>query len=72
MSKLRTYLASTNTRQKDLARSLGVSVGYMSELVNGDKTPGLDLAVRIEDATGGQVPARSWVPELPPSQQDVA
>ncbi|WP_158589823.1 hypothetical protein [Gemmobacter lutimaris] len=41
----------------------------MSELVKGDKTPGLELAVKIEDATGGAVPARSWV-ALPPVAED--
>lgn len=79
MSKLRTYLTHTRTKQAELAKRVGVSCGYMSELVKGDKTPGLELAVRIEDATCGQVPARSWVspsdpaspPEISP-QKDVA
>lgn len=61
MSQLRTFLTRTRTKQADLAKRLGVSCGYMSELVKGDKTPGLELAVKIEDATGGQVSARSWI-----------
>lgn len=76
MSNLRTFLVQTRTKQAELAKRVGVSCGYMSELVKGDKTPGLELAVRIEDATGGAVPARSWVAPLPlpesPPQQDVA
>lgn len=76
MSNLRTFLAQTRTKQAELAKRVGVSCGYMSELVKGDKTPGLELAVRIEDATGGAVPARSWVASLPSPeatpQQDVA
>lgn len=76
MSQLRTFLSQTRTKQAELAKRLGVSCGYMSELVKGDKTPGLELAVKIEDATGGAVPARSWVAPLPapdaPSEKDVA
>ncbi len=71
MSKLRSYLKETGTRQAELAKRVGVSFGHMSALVNGDKTPGLELAVRIEDATEGRVPARSWVPAASP-EQDVA
>ncbi|RID91527.1 hypothetical protein D2N39_12550 [Gemmobacter lutimaris] len=69
MSQLRTYLTQTKTKQAVLAKLVGVSCGYMSELVKGDKTPGLELAVKIEDATGGAVPARSWV-ALPPVAED--
>lgn len=61
MSNLRTFLTQTKTKQAELAKRVGVSCGYMSELVKGDKTPGLELAVKIEDATGGAVKARSWV-----------
>lgn len=73
MSKLRAYLIETKTRQSDLAKKVGVSFGYMSELVAGGKTPGLELAVRIEDATGGAVRARDWItpPDAAP-EQDVA
>ena len=66
MTQLRDFLSATKTKQSDLARRLGVSVAYMSELVNGSKTPGFELAFKIEDATGGAVSARSW---LPPSEE---
>jgi transcriptional regulator with XRE-family HTH domain len=62
MTQLRDFLAITKTKQSDLAKRLGVSVAYMSELVNGSKSPGYELAFRIEDATGGAVSARSWLP----------
>jgi transcriptional regulator with XRE-family HTH domain len=61
MSKLHTYLAETGTTQSDLAGRVGVSKGYMSEIVGGQKRPGLDVAFAIERETGGMVPAACWV-----------
>ncbi len=76
MNQLRAYLAQNNIRQSALAETLGVSNGYMSQIINGDKRPSLDLAVKIEDVTDGAVTARSWVAPLPapdaPSEKDVA
>ncbi len=69
MTQLRDFLATTKTKQSDLAKRLGVSVAYMSELVNGSKSPGYELAFRIEDATSGAVSARSWLPS-PDTQSD--
>lgn len=69
MTDLLTYLANTKTKQSVLAASVGVSRGYLSELVGGTKRPSLELAVAIERATDGAVPATSWVPEpIPPTQ----
>ena len=61
MTKLRAYLADTRTTQAQLAGAVGVSKGYMSELVSGPKTPSLEIAIKIEDATGGKVRPRDWV-----------
>lgn len=63
MTQLRAYLTQKNIRQSALAEMLGVSNGYMSQIINGDKRPSLDLAFKIEDATGGAITARSWVDE---------
>jgi transcriptional regulator with XRE-family HTH domain len=60
MTKLHTYLTAAGKKQSDLARELGVSRGYLSELVNGAKKPGLALATDIERATAGAVPASDW------------
>jgi DNA-binding XRE family transcriptional regulator len=61
MNKLKTYLAATKMRQSALAEVLEISRGHMSDLVNGAKQPGLELAFQIERATNGAVPAMSWV-----------
>lgn len=63
MTQLRAYLTQKKIRQSALAEMLGVSNGYMSQIINGDKRPSLDLAVKIEDATGGIVTVRCWVDE---------
>lgn len=40
---------------------LGISRPHMSTLMSGKRKPSLDLAVRIERATNGAVPAESWI-----------
>ncbi|ATC34633.1 helix-turn-helix transcriptional regulator [Caulobacter sp. SL161] len=41
-------------------RSLGISKGYVSQLVSGARTPSLELAVRIERELG--IPPSAWLP----------
>lgn len=38
--------------QLDIAKSIGCSYSYLNELVRGIKTPSVDMAIRIETATG--------------------
>jgi len=47
--------------QLDVAQKLGVSQAYLSQLLSGQRRPSLELAVHIEQMTGGAVPATSWV-----------
>lgn len=61
MSDFQTYAAAFEGKQLDLANILGISRPYMSLLVAGKKRPSLELAVRIEQVTGGAVPVVSWV-----------
>lgn len=61
MEHLRDYLTKNDVRQAAFATGIGVSKGYVTELLNGSKTPSLQLAFRIEAATQGAVPASSWV-----------
>ena len=62
MSDLATYLAETGISQKAFASSIGVDPSVVSRFVKGTAKPGMPLAFRIEDATGGAVSARSWLP----------
>lgn len=60
MHTLSTYLKSAGIRQAEMAGTLGISRGYMSELAGGSKAPSRILAIKIEQATGGNVRVSSW------------
>lgn len=61
--RLVAYIAQSGSPACVWAGRLGVSGGYLSQLLSGQKLPSLRLAVKIERATGGRVPASSWVPD---------
>jgi transcriptional regulator with XRE-family HTH domain len=67
--------------QKDLADQAGISVGFLSEVENGHRTPGAEVLLRIADVLGasldyllrGQDPKAEAKPVLiPPSLQEAA
>lgn len=60
MTKLAQYLALTQTKQITLARAVGISKGHASQLVNGNRFPCLQLAIKIEKFTNGLVKATCW------------
>ena len=53
-------LTSGRTRAS-WATTLGISAGYLSDILSGKKRPSLGVAVRIERATSGAVSASSWI-----------
>jgi DNA-binding transcriptional regulator YdaS (Cro superfamily) len=57
---LKTHLEQTGERQGDFARRIGISQGFLSQLLNKRRSPSLSVAVRIERATGGAVSVASW------------
>lgn len=57
------HIRDSGRTRAQWADELGVSRSFMSDLLNGNRRPSLELAVRIERATGGRVPAISWVPD---------
>jgi len=59
MEHLQTYLKTH--KAKPLAEAVGISQSYLSDMKKGNRTPSLRVALAIEDATNGAVPARSWV-----------
>ncbi len=63
--RLKQWLKDREMTQRELAGRLGITDAHMSSIVRGDDTPGLALAVRIEDLTG--IPARDFA-----QQQEVA
>lgn len=66
------FIKSSGLNRAAWADRLGVSRSYLSDLLNGNKTPSLDLAVQIERATNGAVAASSWIPESTPQTKDAA
>lgn len=76
MSDLPEYLTKSGLKQAAFAQRIGVTQATVSKLIARTMLPGLELAVKIEDATGGAVKARSWIAPLPtpdaPSEKDVA
>lgn len=72
MSTLFAYLDSNKIRQADFAERVGTTQGLISRLVGGRAKPSLDLAVRIQRATDGQVRADAWVSLAPTPSEDAA
>lgn len=58
METLKEYLAGT--RHGDFAQKIGISSAYLSQILSGERRPGLNVACLIEDATGGAVPVHVW------------
>ena len=61
MSNLSEYIASKGMTRSEFAKTVGISAPYLSEILSGAKRPSLNLAFRIEEITGGEVPASGWV-----------
>lgn len=58
--QLRDWMKRRGFNQYEAAKYLGWDEASFSKLVNGNRTPGLANAVKIEELTG--IPARTWVP----------
>lgn len=66
------WLAHNGLSQRAFAERVGAHYTIISRVVGGKMTPTLELAVRIERETNGEVPASSWVPEVPETQKGAA
>jgi len=60
MSQLAKYLELAQEKQKDFAARVKVSPSVLNRIVKGQVRPGLDLALRISEATSGLVPVETW------------
>lgn len=59
---LSSYLSRCELSYAAFARLVGADRARIQRCAKGDRSPGLPLALAIEQATGGAVPASSWVP----------
>ena len=53
--KLKEYRKLKGMTLKAMAESIGISIAYVHQLENEQKTPSLKTACSIKDATGGAV-----------------
>lgn len=58
---LKEFIERSPKSRAEWAKELRISEPFLSQLANGKKRPSLELAFQIERATGGAVPASSWV-----------
>lgn len=52
------YLKQPHVNRPEFAKKIGVSSSYLSQLSTGWRPCGLCYAIRIEDASGGEVSIR--------------
>ena len=57
---LKDWRAASGMTQTAAAEKLGVRPATWSEWESGARQPGRDLAILLEDMTGGAVPLESW------------
>jgi DNA-binding transcriptional regulator YdaS (Cro superfamily) len=63
--ELSDYLRSLKDQQRQaLAIAAGTKVGYLYQLAGGHRRPSNDLALRIEEASGGVVTREELLPEF--------
>lgn len=60
---LKTYLDKRALTQSDFAEVVGTTPATISRIIKGKFRPGLELAVKIAEATDGAVPVSSWTRE---------
>jgi plasmid maintenance system antidote protein VapI len=61
MMTLQDWLDKHEVSQTGFAEALDVRPSTINDLCNGRRRPSLELAVKIERATFGQVPPASWI-----------
>jgi DNA-binding transcriptional regulator YdaS (Cro superfamily) len=62
---LSTYLAQRELSYAAFARLVGADRARIQRCATGDRSPGLRLALAIEQATEGAVPAAAWLRRRP-------
>ena len=58
-SVLRAELEARGILQKDFAKSIGVPVSTLSEVINGRRNINVDLGIKLEDSLG--IPFDTWM-----------
>lgn len=71
--KLTEYLSAAGHSATDFAAILGCETSTVTRILKGERSPSVHLAVKIEEATGGQVTPKDFVSDEPaPTQAGAA
>jgi transcriptional regulator with XRE-family HTH domain len=57
-ARLRTWLARSRLTQGEAAAHIGLHRVHLNQILTGERRPGLDLAILLEETTG--IPVRAW------------
>jgi transcriptional regulator with XRE-family HTH domain len=60
-TKLSRWIDASGMSRDDVAHELGVGRTYLDKLCRGQHLPGLEVAFRIEQLTGGAIAASDWI-----------
>lgn len=60
--KLSQYLETADKNATEFALLIGCDTSTITRILRGERGPSVHLAVKIEEATGGQVTPRDFVP----------
>ena len=66
-TKLSRWIDAQKLERGVVADRLGIARNYLDKLCREDARPSLELAIAIEELTGGGVPAANWLRVLPRS-----
>lgn len=61
--KLETYLSERDMKPSAFAAEIGVAPSTITRILRGERSPGLDLVMRILRATDGKVGVEDWYNE---------
>ncbi len=57
-SQLAEWIRKRNEKKADVAKQFGITAGYLSMFLSGERSPGRDLACLIHELTG--IPVNAW------------
>ncbi len=64
MENLRDHVQRLGVSQSAFAARLGVSKGYLSQILSGKRIPSREMIQKIDRETDGQVPPAVWFDSL--------
>ena len=60
-TKLSRWIDASGMTRDTVAVELGVARTYLDKLCRGQHRPGLEVALRLEKLTAGEIPATDWL-----------